>query len=55
MSASDLIALIGAGLRGGGNAISDDELARLSIEGGLTGAARIAADLLRVTFGEAET
>ena len=55
VSAADLIALIGAGLRGGGNDISDDDLARLTIEGGLTGAARIAAELLRVTFGEIET
>lgn len=55
VSAGDLIALIGAGLRGGGNAISDDELARLRIEGGLVGAARIAADLLGVTFGEAQS
>jgi len=52
VSASDLIALLGAGLRGGGTAISDDDLARLSIEGGLAGVAKIAADLLRVTFGE---
>ncbi len=52
VSAADLIALIGAGLRGGGNAISDAELARLAFEGGLTGVARIAAELLRVTFGE---
>jgi hypothetical protein len=52
VSASDLIAILGAGLRGGGNAISDDDLARLTIEGGLPGAARIAAELLRVTFGE---
>ncbi|MBU1176156.1 MAG: gene transfer agent family protein [Alphaproteobacteria bacterium] len=55
VSASDLIALIGAGLRGGGNEISDDELARLTVEGGLTGAAKIAAELLRATFGEAGT
>ena len=53
VSAADLIALIGAGLRGGGNEISDDALARLTIEGGLTGAARIAAELLRITFGAA--
>ena len=52
VSASDLIALLGAGLRGGGTQISDEDLARLSIEGGLTGAAKIAADLLRATFGE---
>lgn len=53
VSARDLIAIIGAGLRGGGNAVTDDDLARMSIEGGLTGAAEIAARLLRATFGEA--
>ncbi len=53
VSAADLIALLGAGLRGGGNAIADDELARMTIEGGLAGAARMAAELLRATFGEA--
>lgn len=52
VSARDLTAILGAGLRGGGAAISDDELARLSIEGGLKGAAEIAANLLRATFGE---
>ncbi len=53
VSARDLTAIIGAGLRGGGNAITDDDLARMSIEGGLKGAADIAARLLRATFGEA--
>ena len=53
VSARDLTAIIGAGLRGGGNAITDDDLARMSIEGGLRGAAEIAARLLRATFGEA--
>ena len=53
MSARDLTAIIGAGLRGGGNAITDDDLARMAIEGGLKGAAEIAARLLRATFGEA--
>jgi hypothetical protein len=53
VSARDLTAIIGAGLRGGGNAVSDDDLARMSIEGGLKGAADIAARLLRATFGEA--
>ena len=33
--------------------VSDDDLARMSIEGGLKGAADIAARLLRATFGEA--
>ena len=53
VSARDLTAILGAGLRGGGNAVTDDDLARLSIEGGLKGAAEIAARLLRATFGEA--
>ena len=52
VSARDLTAIIGAGLRGGGNAISDDDIARMSIEGGLKGAADIAARLLRATFGD---
>lgn len=52
VSARDLTAIIGAGLRGGGNAVTDDDLARMTIEGGLVGAADIAARLLRATFGE---
>jgi len=40
-------------LRGGGNAITDDDLARMAIEGGLAGAADIAVRLLRATFGAA--
>lgn len=53
VSARDLTTIIGAGLRGGGNAVTDDDLARMSIEGGLKGAADIAARLLHATFGEA--
>jgi hypothetical protein len=53
VGARDLLAILGAGLRGGGNALSDEELAQLSIEGGLKGAAEIAARLLRATFGDA--
>lgn len=53
VSARDLTAIIGAGLRGGGNTITDDDLARLTIEGGIKGAADIAARLLRATFGDA--
>jgi hypothetical protein len=53
VSARDLTAILGAGLRGGGNAVTDDDLARMAIEGGLAGAADIAAQLLRATFGDA--
>ena len=35
------------------DALTDDDIARMSIEGGLKGAAEIAARLLRATFGEA--
>lgn len=52
VSARDLVAILGAGLRGGGHDISDDDLARMSVEGGLTGAADIAVKLLKITFGE---
>lgn len=51
VTARDLTAILGAGLRGGGNAVTDDDLARMHIEGGLKGAAEIAARLLRATFG----
>ncbi len=50
LKAADMIRLIGAGLRGGGNLFSDDEVAGMSIEGGLAGSARIVADLLSATF-----
>jgi hypothetical protein len=53
ISARDLTAILGAGLRGGGNPLSDDDIARMRIEGGLKGAAEIAALLLRATFGDA--
>ncbi|WP_127145658.1 gene transfer agent family protein [Pelagibacterium montanilacus] len=54
ISARDLTSILGAGLRGAGHAITDDDLARLAIEDGLKGAAEIAARLLRATFGGAE-
>lgn len=52
ISARDLVAILGAGLRGAGHAIGDEELASMRIEGGLKGAADTAARLLRATFGE---
>ncbi|MBP1850903.1 hypothetical protein J2Z17_002340 [Rhizobium halophytocola] len=53
LRAGDLIAILGAGLRGAGNAIADEDVAMLSLEGGVEGAARLVGDLLRVTFGAA--
>lgn len=50
LSARDLIRIIAAGLRGAGESISDDEVAALRVEGGVTGYVRIAADLIAATF-----
>lgn len=54
LSARDAVAVIGAGLRGAGHAIQDDEVARMRADGGAAGFAAIVADLLSVTFGSAE-
>ena len=51
LSARDLACLIGAGLRGGGEAVSDEEVAAMHSPDGAAGFARIAADLLVATFG----
>lgn len=51
LSARDLIRIIGAGLRGAGEAIGDDEVSRLSAQGGAAGFVRIASELLAATFG----
>ena len=58
LSARDLTRIIAAGLRGAGEAASDEEVAAMRAEGGAAGFARIAAALLKATFGvadEAET
>jgi hypothetical protein len=54
LKARDLVRVIGAGLRGAGESITDDEVARLSVEGGAAGYVRIAAALLAATFGAEE-
>lgn len=50
LRAADMIRIIGAGLRGGGNLISDDEVAAMSVEGGIATYAAIVGDLLTATF-----
>lgn len=50
LKAADMIRLIGAGLRGGGNLFSDEEVAAIGVDGGLAGYARIVGDLLAATF-----
>lgn len=54
LSARDIVRILGAGLRGAGEAVSDAEVAVMRIEGGTAGAARIVAELLAAAFGEAE-
>tara|TARA_R110000868_G_scaffold244926_2_gene501397 strand:+ start:6272 stop:6592 length:321 start_codon:yes stop_codon:yes gene_type:complete len=50
IGARDAIRVIGAGLRGAGADVSDDDVARMSTEGGAAGYIAIVADLLTATF-----
>jgi hypothetical protein len=51
LKARDLVRIIAAGLRGAGAEVSDDEVARMAVDGGAQGYVRIAADLIAATFG----
>ena len=51
LKAEDLIRILGAGLRGGGNVFSDEDVAGMAVADGLAGFACIAAELLQATFG----
>jgi hypothetical protein len=51
LSARDLVCVIGAGVRGGGADLSDEDVARLACEGGLETYIDVAARLLAATFG----
>ena len=50
ISARDAIRIIGAGLRGWGEIITDEEVAALDIEGGAGGYIALVVDLLQATF-----
>ena len=52
LKARDLIRIIGAGLRGAGEPVSDDDVGAMAVEGGAQGYVRVAAELIAVTFGE---
>lgn len=54
LSATDIARVIGAGLRGGGQPIGDDDVMRMRCEGGAAGFAHLVAELLAVTFGRLE-
>ncbi len=53
LSARDIIRVIAAGLRGGGNPVTDEEVAAMSCDGGAAGFATVVSDLLSATFGSA--
>jgi hypothetical protein len=54
LSSRDLLKLLAVALRGGGQALDDDEVARLPLEAGGVEALAIAlGDLLAATFGSA--
>lgn len=55
LSARDLIRIIGAGLRGAGEAISDEDVADMQVDGGAAGYVGIAAALIEATFATGET
>ncbi|UUP18920.1 gene transfer agent family protein [Nitratireductor thuwali] len=54
MAAADIVAIIGAGLRGGGHELSDADVRTMRCEDGAAGFARLAGELLAVTFGASE-
>jgi len=54
LAARDMIRILGAGLRGAGNEVKDEQVAMMRTPLGAAGFAAIAADLLSVTFGGAD-
>jgi hypothetical protein len=50
IAASDAIRVIGAGLRGAGNQVTDAEVAQMTAEGGAAGFLAIVVRLLQATF-----
>jgi len=53
ISAMDAVKIIAAGLRGAGHDCSNEDVARMTTEGGAAGFISIVADLLPATFGGA--
>ena len=55
IKASDAIRVIGAGLRGAGQDITDTTVANMQVDGAAAGYLRIVADLLKATFAVEDT
>ncbi|MBX3597055.1 MAG: gene transfer agent family protein [Rhizobiaceae bacterium] len=54
LSARDIMRIIGAGLRGAGTQVTDDDVAAMQVEGGASAYAAIVSELLTATFGGRE-
>ncbi|MEW6768483.1 MAG: gene transfer agent family protein [Pseudomonadota bacterium] len=55
LSARDLVRIVAAGLRGAGENMSDDDVAAMTIDGGVQAYVRLAADLIAATFDDTQT
>jgi hypothetical protein len=51
LKARDLARIIAAGLRGAGEAVSDDDVSAMTVDGGAAGYVAVAAELIAATFG----
>jgi hypothetical protein len=54
LKARDLARIIGAGLRGAGEAVSDEDVSSMAVADGAQGYVRIAGALIAATFGGAD-
>ena len=54
LTAREATKIIGAGLRGAGNDIDDEAVARMRVDGGAAGYVAIVAELLTATFGSVQ-
>ena len=51
LKSADLTRILACGLRGGGNRVSDADVADMVVEGGVAGATKLVGELLALTFG----
>lgn len=51
LKSAELTRILACGLRGGGNRVSDADVADMVVEGGVAGAAKLVGELLALTFG----
>lgn len=54
LTSRDLARILGAALRGGGHAVSDEEAGGLALDGGVEAVGQAVAEALRLAFGAGE-